>query len=251
MKNVFLLAFALVCAFGASAQKILDVTSTSNYLDTTWIPEANVIQVTKTTSGSTIEYFDSKGDYAAKSIRERSYDTANVASSVSITFSGTAGAVDSIVINGVEILTDTVGFNTNIATTVGLVEDSIDNNTQSPVNYTAAVNSATLTISAPAAFGDTANGYVVTVYTRGGITVTTANPTAMSGGFTVVRNLITMSDRLLNLDGGADGCISADRIEGLIETSASGTVIWYDGDKQRVIETSDSPATITTAVNAL
>src|SRR6056297_1337180 len=252
MKNVFLTAaLALFCAVGVNAQNILDVTKASNVTDTVYVPESQVIKITKTTAGSNLEYFDEKGDYASLSIRERSFDTANVASSVSITFSGTSGSVDSIEINGVEILSDTVGFTTNISTTVGLVEDSIDNVTQSPVNYAASVSDSTLTITAPAAFGDTANGYVVTVYVRGDVSVTTANPTVMSGGFTAVRNLITLSDRLINLDSGDDGCINADRVGSLIETSTGGTVIWYEGEPTRVLETSDSPLTVLTAINAL
>lgn len=248
MKNVFLFAVSLLCALGASAQKVVDFTTSAT--DTVWIQEDQIVKVTKTTAGSNLDYFNEHGDYTSIAVRERSADTANVASTVSITFSGSAGAVDSIVINGVEILTDTVGFNTNIATTVGLVEDSIDNNTQSPVNYTAAVSDSTLTISAPAAFGDTANGYVVTVYVRGGITVTTANPTVMAGGFTVVRNILTLTDRVFNIESGASA-LNADRVEVIKETATGTSVIFYDGAKKGQIITTDSPSTITTAINAL
>lgn len=248
MKNYFLLALAFVCATGVFAQRVVDFTTSAT--DTSWIQESQIVKITKTTAGSNLEYINEYGDYASLAVRERSADTANVASTVSITFSGSAGSVDSIVINGVEILTDTVGFTTNIATTVGLVEDSIDNNTQSPVNFTAAVSDSTLTISAPAAFGDTANGYVVTVYVRGGITVTTANPTVMAGGFTVVRNILTLTDRIFNIESGASA-LNADRVEVIKETSTGTSVIFYDGAKKGQLTTTDAPATITTAINAL
>lgn len=249
MKNVFLTALlVLICAVGANAQKV--VTFTKSVGDTLWVQESQIVRITKTTAGSNLEYFNEHGDYVAEAVRERSADTANVASSVAITFSGSAGAIDSIVINGVEILTDTVGFTTNIATTVGLVEDSIDNNTQSPVNYAAAVSDSTLTISAPAAFGDTANGYVVTVYVRGGVTVTTANPTAMAGGFTVVRNILTLTDRVFNVESGANA-YNADRVTNIKKAGTDDSVLYIEGAKKGSFTTTDSPAVVTAAINAL
>lgn len=248
MKNVFLSALALLCAFGGYSQKVVNFTTSAT--DTLWVQEQNILRITKVTAGSELEYLNKNGDYASAIVRERSADTANVASTVVITFAGVAGSVDSIEINGVEVMNGAVAFTSTIAATVALVEDSIDNNTQSPVNFSASNVGAVMTISAPAVFGDTANGYVVTIYTSGGITVTTANPTVMAGGFTVVRNIITLTDRVFNIEGGAKA-LNADRVEAIYNKTGGSSVIWYEGSKFRTVETTDNPAVLTTAINAL
>lgn len=249
MKNyISLVLLVLVSVTSSMAQNL--VAFTTSALDTHWVSEHQIVQITKTTAGSNLFYIDEVGDPATLAIRERSVDTANVAGSVTITFAGSAGSVDSIVINGVEIMNGTVAFTSNLSTTLGLVEDSIDNNTQSPVNYSATNTATTVTISAPAAFGDTANGYVVTVYTSGGITVTSANPTVVGGGFTVVRNILTLTDRVFNIEGGAKA-LNADRVEVLKKSSTGGSVITYEGAPKGQIRTTTTPAAITASIKAL
>jgi hypothetical protein len=216
--------------------------------DTIWAQEENVFEVRKTTTGSTLVYYNETGDKVSTAIRERTDDTANVASTIVITFAGASGSVDSITINGVEIMGGSVAFTTNIGTTIGLVEDSIDNTVTTPVNYAASNVGAVLTISAPAAFGDTANGYVVVVYTTA-ITSTFATNNQMAGGFTAVRNILTMSRRIFNIESG-EKALNADRIQTMKKT-ASGTSIWYRGASNNVYKTTDVPSEITAAVKAL
>lgn len=196
-----LITILAVCVAGNTfAQKMLSLTNLSNS-DTLRISEAQVVKIEKTSTGSNLSYIDGFGDLKGQAIRERTLDTANVAATITLTFAGSAGSVDSITINGVEIMNGTVAFTSNLSTTLGLVEDSIDNNTQSPVNYTASNTATTVTISAPAAFGDTANGYEVVVYTTT-LTVSYTTGNDMAGGFTAVRNIITLSDGIFNTGDG-------------------------------------------------
>lgn len=252
MNKLFLTLALAVLGTVASAQNVFDFTRQTgggySYTDTIWVQENQIIKITKTTGGSSLLYFNKNGDLASANVRERTSDTAAVSSSISIVFSGAAGSIDSILINGVNIIANPVSFTSNITTTVAAIEDSIDAQTQSPVNYTAANADSTLTISAPSAFGDTANGYTVVIYTT---TLTSSAASTMTGGFTVVRDVLLHTDRIMNVTvGGASLGINADRITELIKTS-TGSVIGYQNPKGRTIESTDSPSTIKTAVNAL
>lgn len=200
MKNLLFTAVAVLMAVFSFSQKTFFVRPVSAPTDTLWMPESQVQFITQNATGSALEYTNKNGDYAAVNILERTDDTVQVNATVVITFAGASGSIDSITINGVEIMGDTVGFTTNIGTTVGLVEDSIDNTTTDP-EYTAANTSAVLTITASnGAKGDTANGYDVVVYTR---TITASLSSGqMSGGFTRVRNIVTMTDHIINVSGG-------------------------------------------------
>lgn len=236
-----------ICGF--SQDKMIALTKYTDVTDTIWLMEDDILKVTKTATGSSLEYLDAQGDFAGADIRERTVDTAAVAATVTIVFSGGAGSVDSILINGVNIIANPVAFNTNITTTVADLEDSIDAQTQSPVVYTAANADSTLTISAPAAFGDTANDYTVVVYTT---TLTSTTNGVMAGGFTVVRNITVHTERIFNVTvGGASVGINADRITGFKKTTSGGTVIWYNGKKTRTLESTDQPDAILTVINNL
>lgn len=249
MKKLALIFAFVVSVFAGFSQNMIDFTLQSAITDTLWVQENQIIKVTKTSTGSALKYFDGKGDISYADVRERSADTANVASSIAIIFSGSAGSIDSITINGVNIIANPVAFNTNITTTVADIEDSIDAQTQSPVNFAAANADSTLTISAPAAFGDTANGYEVVIYTT---TLTSSAPSTMSGGFTVVRNLLTLTDRMFNVTvSSVTTCISADRVREIKENSSGLGSIWYDDPKNRVIDTSNQPDAIRDLINAL
>lgn len=249
MKNLALIFAFVVSVFAGYSQNMIDFTKQSDITDTLWVQENQIINVKKTSTGSSLQYFDGKGDIRYADVKERSADTANVASSIAIIFSGSAGSIDSITINGVNILDNPVPYTSNITTTVAAIEDSIDAQTQSPVNYAAANADSTLTISAPAAFGDTANGYEVVIYTT---TLTSSAPSTMTGGFTVVRNILTLTDRMFNVTvGSTTTCISADRVREIKENSSGLGSIWYDDPKNRVLDTTSQPDAIRDLINAL
>lgn len=240
--TLFILLLASVSAY---TQNVLPLTKSVG--DTLWVGERNVYEVIKTTAGSNLVYYNTTGDKVTDAIRERTEDTANVAATVVVTFAGASGSVDSITINGVEIMGGSVAFTTNIGTTVGLVEDSIDNFVSTP-NYTANNTGAVLTISAAAAAGAGPNGFEVVVYTTT-ITATCTGDCEMSGGFSVVRNILTMSDRIFNIESG-NKALNADRIK-IMKKTATGTTITYDGASNNTYKTTDTPTEITAAVKAL
>lgn len=249
MNKIFSTLALVVLGITASAQQVFDFTLQSGVTDTLWIPESQILSITKTTGGSSLLYLNKQNDIFSADVRERTVDTIAVASSVSIVFSGAAGSIDSILINGVNIIDNPVSFNSTIATTVADLEDSIDAQTQSPVVYTAANANSTLTISAPAAFGDTANAYTVVVYTT---TLTSTTDGVMAGGFTVVRDVLLHTDRIFNVTvNSVSQGINADRILQLLKNGESATKIWYDNPKQRTISCGDRIDEVVDAVNAL
>lgn len=91
---------------------------------------------------------------------------------------GASGSVDGITVDGVQIMSGSVAFNTDLDTTAQDVADDINAFTSSP-NYTATAAGAVITISA-ATKGTDDNGHVV-VSTATTITTTDVN---MSGGET-------------------------------------------------------------------
>lgn len=102
----------------------------------------------------------------------------NVAATATVTLTGgAAGSVDAITVNGVNIMSGSVAFTTNLATTATAVAANINAHTSSP-EYTAVAVGATITISAAAGVGSNPNGYVVAV-TATTITFTKTN---MAGG---------------------------------------------------------------------
>jgi hypothetical protein len=247
MKKIVSL-LAVCMATSSFAQKMLPITNLSNN-DTLYVSEANVLKVVKSTTGSNLTYINQYGDLTSAAIRERSIDTGNVAATIEITFAGASGSIDSIVINGVEIMGGTVAFTSNIGTTVGLVEDSIDNTTQSPVNYSAANTGAVLTISAPAAFGDTANGYEVEVYTTTITYTFSGGEITMTDGFTAVRSLITLSDGIFNA-GDGETALEASQVGVLTSTTGGGCMVSiHDKNIQKVQVTSEC-GTVMNKMNA-
>jgi hypothetical protein len=91
--------------------------------------------------------------------------------------SGAAGSVDMITVDGVNIMSGSVAFTTNLATTATAVASNINAYASTP-EYTAAAVGATITISAAVGVGSDPNGYELVVTT----TTITATNTDMAGG---------------------------------------------------------------------
>ena len=125
---------------------------------------------------NTLERFtiDSTGNSSI--ITDRTPVVAAATATVTLT-GGASGSVDSITVDGVNVMSGSVAFTTNLSTTATAVASNINAHTSSP-EYTAAAVGTTITISAASAAGSDPNGYVVAVTT----TTITATNTDMSGG---------------------------------------------------------------------
>lgn len=101
----------------------------------------------------------------------------NVFATGTVTLTGGAsGSVDAITVNGVNVMSGSVAFNTSLTQTAADVVTNINAHTSTP-DYTATSNGAVITISATVA-GYGPNGYVVAVTT----TTITSSKTDMAGG---------------------------------------------------------------------
>lgn len=102
----------------------------------------------------------------------------NVAATGSVELTGGgSGSVDSITVDGVEIMSGVESFDTTLATTAANVAANITANTSSP-DYTATADGAIITISADPDLGGAPDGFVVV---SSATTITTSD-TNMSGG---------------------------------------------------------------------
>jgi hypothetical protein len=86
--------------------------------------------------------------------------TAEVLATGSVTLAGSAGSVNTITVDGVEVLGAAVAFDTDLTTTAAAVAAQI-NKFRSVPNYTATSSGAKVTIHAPRGLGAGANGFVV------------------------------------------------------------------------------------------
>ena len=110
-----------------------------------------------------------------------------VAGTCTITLTGGAsGSVDSIEINGIEIMSGVESFSVDLATTATAVAANITAHTSVP-NYTAAATGAVITITA-AATGSASNGEVVVTAT----TITTTNTDMVNGSAALVTSTENM-----------------------------------------------------------
>jgi len=101
-----------------------------------------------------------------------------VAATATVTLTGgAAGSVDMITVDGVNIMSGSVAFTTDLPTTAAAVASNINAHTSSP-EYTAAAVGAVITISAAIGVGSDPNGYQLVVTT----TTITATDTNMYGG---------------------------------------------------------------------
>lgn len=126
-------------------------------------------------SQSYLERFTLDLDANASIITNRT--PVNVAATGTVTLTGGAGgSVDSITVNGVNIMSAPVSYTTDLATTATAVASNINAHTSTP-DYTAAAVGTVITITASTT-GSGSNGYVVAVST----TTITGTATDMEGG---------------------------------------------------------------------
>lgn len=126
---------------------------------------------------------DSTGKLYYIPISDFKDDTSEVASTGSVELAtGASGSVDSIDINGEELLVSAVAFDSDLSTTATAVALAITNNKDVP--YTAVAVGAVITITYTGRDNTTSNGYVVTS-TATTITTTDVN---MASGVTALLN---------------------------------------------------------------
>ena len=125
---------------------------------------------------STLDRFtiDSTGNSSI--VTDRTPVAAAATATVTLT-GGAAGSVNMITVNGVNIMSGSVAFTTDLSTTATAVASNINSHTSSP-EYTAAAVGAVITISAAVGVGSDPNGYQLVVTT----TTITATDTDMYGG---------------------------------------------------------------------
>lgn len=125
---------------------------------------------------STLERFTIDGSQNSSVVSDRTPVTVAATATVTLT-GGAGGSVDMITVDGVNIMSGSVAFTTNLATTATAVASNINAHTSSP-EYTAAAVGTTITISAASAAGSDPNGYALVVTT----TTITTTKTDMAGG---------------------------------------------------------------------
>lgn len=101
-----------------------------------------------------------------------------------VTLSGSSGSVNTITVNGVNIISAAVPFNGTLTQTALDLATAINNNMSAP-EYTATASGATVTISAARGTGASPNGFVVT----GTLTTLTATYANMAGGVNAANGL--------------------------------------------------------------
>lgn len=154
-----------------------------------------VVTVTATTPGTgfTISVGsvngggDSSEDITVTQLQANLSGVAEVRATADVTITGgsagTLNKITSITVNGIEMMSGAASWTGSNAATAIIVAGLITNLSDDH-GYTAAVDGAIVTISAPVAAGDTANGFAVVVTTTGD--VTTSADAAMAGGVTEV-----------------------------------------------------------------
>jgi hypothetical protein len=129
-------------------------------------------------SENSLERFTIDGSFNSSVVTDRT--PINVAATATVTLtsgSHPSQSVDTITVDGVNIMSGIVHFTTNLSTTATAIAANINAHTSVP-EYTAAAVGAVITISAAAAAGSDPNNYQVAVTT----TTMTATHTDMAGG---------------------------------------------------------------------
>jgi hypothetical protein len=103
----------------------------------------------------------------------------------SVTLAGAAGSLNTLTVNGVDILGGAVPFDSTLGQTALDVAAAINAHKSSP-DYTATAVGAVVTISALPGTGTTPNGFAVAA----GATTMTATPTNMAGGVSPANGLL-------------------------------------------------------------
>jgi hypothetical protein len=125
---------------------------------------------------STLDRFTIDATANSSIVTDRTPVAAAATATVTLT-GGAAGSVDMITVDGVNIMSGSVAFTTNLSTTATAVAANINAYASTP-EYTAAAVGAVITISAAVGAGSDPNGYQLVVTT----TTITATDTDMSGG---------------------------------------------------------------------
>jgi hypothetical protein len=142
--------------------------------------------------------------------------TAEVASAGTVTLAGSAGSVNTITVNGINILgPNAVPFDGTLAQTALDVAAAINNSRVWP-GYSASAAGAVVTISGKQGAGAAPNGYVVS----GTLTTLTATYANMAGGVAPVNGL-----QFAAASAGAVGKLTAQVWSGL--NAATGTAGWF------------------------
>ena len=110
--------------------------------------------------------------------------TAEVLATGTVTLSGSAGSVNTVTVNGVNIIDTAVPYNTNLTQTAADLADMINNSRSAP-NYKASSAGAVVTIIAERGTGASVNTFVVTAT----LTTLTATYANMAGGVTAANGL--------------------------------------------------------------
>jgi hypothetical protein len=127
-------------------------------------------------SANYLERFTIDGTLNSSVISNRTPVTAAAKATVTLT-GGASGSVDTITVNGVNVMSGSVAFTSNLSATATAVASNINAYASSP-EYTAVAVGTTITISAASAAGSNPNGYVVAVTS----TTITTTKTDMAGG---------------------------------------------------------------------
>lgn len=142
--------------------------------------------------------------------------TPEVLSAGSVTLTGgAAGSVDTLTVNGIDILGGVVPFNTSLAQTATNIAEAINNNA-STVEYTASATGAVVTITALPTTGTLPNGLVV-ASTATTLTKIDGN---MAGGVAAVNGL-----KFAAASAGSLNKLATQVWSGV--NAASGTAGWY------------------------
>jgi hypothetical protein len=125
---------------------------------------------------SSLERFTIDGTGNSSIITDRTPTVLAATGTVTLT-GGAAGSVDTITVDGVNIMSGAVSFSTDLATTATAVASNINAHTSTP-EYTAVAVGAVITISAASGAGSTPNGFEVLATA----TTITTSTTDMAGG---------------------------------------------------------------------
>ena len=141
--------------------------------------------------------------------------TSEVLAAGSVTLAGAAGSVNTLTVNGVEIMGAAVPFNSTLTQTAADVVTQCENY-QSSVEYNVTSSGAVITITARPGTGTAPNGFVVAA----GVTTLTTTLVNMAGGVAAVNGL--------KFGAAASGTIA--KLAAQVWTginAASGTAGWY------------------------
>ena len=134
-----------------------------------------LLQYCHSGGASTLERFTIDASKNSSIISDRTPVAVAATGTVTLT-AGASGSVDGITVDGVQIMSGAVTFNTDLATTAADVAADINSHTSTP-DYSATSDGAVITITADTA-DEATNGFVVATTT----TTLTATTTNMVGG---------------------------------------------------------------------